>query len=247
MPLPLKVPPSFRIIAHRGASAYAPENTRPAFDLARKMGRTEIETDTQLTTNGQVVLCHDHTLERYGHGKLVVEETAWSQLSNLDMGAWFSPFLHGGEKMMTLAELLAAYGPSLTYHIELKGQAAQLPAAVNQTIQAHGLESHCIITSFSYPSLAAMHQVNPGLRLGWLVPQIDADSLAQATALGLFQLCPRANSVNPTAVAQAKAVVPEVRAWGMSGSPSEVRTLIRAVVESGCDGMTIDWPDWVAG
>ena len=64
MTLPMPVPADFRIIAHRGASAYAPENTRAAFDLALQMGVTEVELDAQLTTDGVVALCHDETLAR---------------------------------------------------------------------------------------------------------------------------------------------------------------------------------------
>ena len=63
MDIPIRVPAAFRVIAHRGSSAYAPENTRPAFELARAMGIAEIETDVQLTTDGVVVLCHDTGLE----------------------------------------------------------------------------------------------------------------------------------------------------------------------------------------
>ena len=60
--LPIPVPPDFRIIAHRGASAYAPENTKPAFGFAQRMGISEVELDTQLSADGMVVLCHDLTL-----------------------------------------------------------------------------------------------------------------------------------------------------------------------------------------
>ena len=59
MTLPIPCPQGFRIIAHRGASAYAPENTAAAFRLAHEIGVNEVETDAQLTTDGEVVLCHD--------------------------------------------------------------------------------------------------------------------------------------------------------------------------------------------
>ena len=84
---PIAVPDSFRIIAHRGASGYAPENTVAAFDLAREMGAVEVETDTQLTTDGAVVLCHDHNLDRFGHPDRVVETSSSQELMNLDMGS----------------------------------------------------------------------------------------------------------------------------------------------------------------
>ncbi|RIK34981.1 MAG: hypothetical protein DCC57_23815, partial [Chloroflexi bacterium] len=119
--LPIPVPAAFRIIAHRGASAYAPENTLPAFDLARAMGVTEVELDAQLTTDGQIALCHDGTLARYGHGPRAVETLAWPDLADLDMGAWFSPHLFGGTRMMTLPQLFDTYGAAFVYHVEIKG------------------------------------------------------------------------------------------------------------------------------
>ncbi|HXF60794.1 MAG TPA: glycerophosphodiester phosphodiesterase family protein [Caldilineaceae bacterium] len=248
--LPIEVPPHFRIIAHRGASAYAPENTAPAFTLAQRMGVTEVELDTQLTVDGEIVLCHDGTLARYGHSTQVVERLRWEELAALDMGAWFSPFLYGGTRMMTLRDLLAGYGDSFVYHVELKGKASGLPAAVHAAIRAHRLWDRCIITSFRFEALAAMRQINATARLGWLVREIDAETIAKARDLALFQLCPFAGTVTPAQVAAARQVTPEVRAWGLNGETvagqaAEVITLIRRVLEAGCDGMTINWPDWV--
>lgn len=248
--LPIPVPANFRIIAHRGASAYAPENTHAAFELAARMGITEIELDTQLTLDGQIALCHDSTLERYGHGPRMVEQMQWSELASLDMGSWFSPFLHAGERMITLDDLFATYGTTFTYHVEIKGKAEGLPAAVHAAIQRHNLRDHCFITSFRYDALVAMRERDADLPLGWLVREIDADTVTQAKAIGLYQLCPIAKSVTADQVAQAREVVREVRAWGLQGESThnhaaELIRLIHQVVDSGCDGMTINWPDWV--
>jgi len=248
--LPIHVPPTFRIIAHRGASAYAPENTRAAFDLAARMGVAEIELDTQLTTDGEIVLCHDTTLTRYGHGPQVVEAMSWTDLAALDMGSWFSPFLFAGERPLTLDQLFAAYGDTFVYHVEIKGKAPDLPAAVHAAILRHGLAGRVVVTSFSFASLLAMRELDATLRLGWLTQTIDAGALAKAQTARLYQLCPAAATVTAAHVAQARAVVTEVRAWGVQGETvhaqsAEVIALIRRVLEAGCDGMTINWPDWV--
>lgn len=250
--LPISVPPTFRIIAHRGASAYVPENTLAAFQLAYAMNVTEIETDVQLTTDGVAVLCHDRTLARYGHGERVVEEEPWTTLAGLDMGSWFSPYLHHDKRMLPLAELLAAFGDKLTYHIELKGHAAvpQLAAVTQRLIVEQGLQARCIITSFLYDALLAMRDVDPSLRLGWLVQDIDEAVLTKAKALALFQLCPKADKVTREMVEAARTVVTEVRAWGLnsdsvSSQAKDVQTLIHHLLATGCDGMTINWPDWV--
>lgn len=248
--LPIPVPTEFRIIAHRGASAYAPENSAAAFRLAGAMHATEIELDVQLTTDDYVVLCHDTTLARYGHGEQVVEDLAWDDLAHLDMGSWFSPYLYHGEPMFLLDDLFAAYADEFTYHVEIKGAAPELPSAVYDLIARHNLAHACIVTSFSLAALTAVRRLDAGLRLGWLVDTIAAHELAQARALRLFQLCPAAHSVTPQMVGEARAVVPEVRAWGVQGETiahqaAEVEALIRRVLAVGCDGMTINWPDWL--
>ena len=249
--LPIPVPPTFRIIAHRGASAYVPENTLAAFQLAHAMGVTEIETDVQISTDGVVVLCHDRTLARYGHGGQIVEELPWATLAELDMGSWFSPYLHQDKRLLTLRELLATFGDSFTYHVELKGQAAvpQLAAATQRLIAEQGLQVRCMITSFAYESLVAMRSLDPTLRLGWLVQDIDDTVLAKAKALRLFQLCPKADQVTKGKVEAARTVVTEVRAWGLnsdsvSQQAKDVQALIHNLLAAGCDGMTINWPDW---
>ena len=90
--LPVRVPVGFRIIAHRGASGYAPENTLAAFRLAERMGVTEIELDVQFSKDRQLVICHDPVLDRYGYPGLRVADSTLDELLTLDMGSWFSPY-----------------------------------------------------------------------------------------------------------------------------------------------------------
>jgi len=245
MTLPMRVPAGFRIIAHRGASAYAPENTAASFRLAHEIAVREVETDAQLSADGVVVLCHDRDLERYGHGALVVEEMTWSELRVLDMGSWFSPHLYGGERMWCLDDLFEAYGDRFIYHVELKGASALLAPTVHDCVVRHGLAEHCIVTSFRYDALSAMRAVDGDARLGWLVEEITEETLVGARSLQLFQLCPRAAKLSEPQVAQARQVTPEVRAWGLSGNRSDVQDLMRNILDAGCDGTTIDWPDWL--
>lgn len=248
--LPIPAPATFRTIAHRGASAYVPENTLAAFQLALDMGVPDIETDVQLTTDGVAVLCHDRTLARYGHGDQVVEAMTWSALADLDMGSWFSPYLYQDMRMLTLDTLFRTFGDRLTYHVELKGAAAGLATATHALIREHQLAANCFITSFSYDWLVAMRKIDPTMRMGWLVREINEEVLAKTAALELYQLCPFAGTVTQGQVAKAKEIVTEVRAWGLLGESAgkqaaEVQALIHNVLATGCDGMTINWPDWV--
>ena len=243
--LPITVPSGFRIIAHRGASAYAPENTIPAFAAAKKMGVTEVELDAQLATDGVVVLCHDYSLERYGHGAGVVEQLASKELLELDMGSWFSPFYFGGTRLASLEQLFSEFGHSFVYHIELKGNAPGLALAVHNLAAQSGLLDRCIFSSFSINQLDRMHSVSADCRMGWLVDSIVEDTIKKAEEQSMFQVCPKATTVTKALVEKARSSVCEIQAWGVHGKPQEIRTLVRTVVEAGCSGMTIDWPDWV--
>lgn len=97
------------VIAHRGACRRAPENTLPAFRLAFDLGADGIELDTKLTSDGQVVVVHDQTLERTTDGKGRVVDQDLAQLKRLDAGASFSgEFV--GTRIPTLAEVFEAVG-----------------------------------------------------------------------------------------------------------------------------------------
>ena len=243
--LPIVAPENFAVIAHRGASAYAPENTAAAFTLAADMGITEVELDTQLSDDGKVVLCHDLSLERYGHGQQRVEALSSDRLLSLDMGSWFSPFQFRGEKMITLDDLFERFKNQFTYHIEIKGAADNLPAAIHSILNRWQMHDSTIITSFSVESLKKMQKLNPHLRLAWLVDDINQATLPIARHLSLFQLCPHVDRVTAEKVAAGRAVVRQIRAWGATGKRLEVIERIKNAIHAGCDGITLNWPDWV--
>src|SRR5262245_52903123 len=83
------------ILAHRGASGYAPENTFTAFELARTMGACGIETDIQLTSDDVLVLFHDSKVERTTNGTGAVKDLTWAELAALDAGSWLDPKFAG--------------------------------------------------------------------------------------------------------------------------------------------------------
>lgn len=94
-----------RLIAHRGASAHAPENTLTAVRKARQMGATWIETDVRLTADGQLVMIHDDTLNRTTNGTGAVLQASLDHIKSLDAGSWFSNE-YAGETVPTLQEFI---------------------------------------------------------------------------------------------------------------------------------------------
>jgi len=111
------VPP---LIAHRGASALAPENTMAAFYLAANSGAKFVEFDVHLTHDGVPVVIHDDTLNRTTDGKGAVADASWADMQRLDAGSWFDP-KYAGEKVPSFAEVLRfALDSGLRPMIEIK-------------------------------------------------------------------------------------------------------------------------------
>lgn len=227
----------FIVIAHRGASSYAPENTLAAFELAWQMGARHFELDVHATSDGQVVVIHDDTVDRTTDGFGPVATQTLAALRALDAGSWFGPAF-AGERMPTFAEVLARYAGRVHLHTEIKGQTPGLAEQTVDLIRAHGMTDRVTITSFQTSPLAAVHAYAPELPTGWLVKQVTPEILTQAHALGLRQLCPHADSVTPELVRTLHGEGFQVRAWGVGTA-----ALMRQVVLAGADGMTVNFPD----
>src|SRR5258707_280502 len=112
MPRPL-------VIAHRGDSAHAPENTLVAFPRALAAGCDGTELDVQLSRDGVPVVCHDGTLARYGGGRRAIARLTAAELGRAEVGAWFAPRYRGAGVPM-LDAVLRRFGRRTTLLIELK-------------------------------------------------------------------------------------------------------------------------------
>jgi len=237
---PIRVPKTFRIIAHRGASGYAPENTMEAFELAARMGAAEIEYDLQYSRDHRIVVVHDTVLDRYGYPGLHVSELTLSELKALDMGAWFDTCF-AGARIVTLDELLERFGGAFVHHAEIKAPAPGLVEGALNAIDAYGVSDRVVITSFAFEPLVEVLALRPAARVGWLVAAggFNAENVRRAAGAGFFQICPSACDTGLREVASAKARVAEVRAHGI-----RTRADLRQAVDAGCDGVTLNWPDW---
>jgi len=159
------------IFAHRGASAYAPENTLAAFRLAVEQGAHAIELDAKLTADGEVVVIHDPTVDRTTGGSGLVREHTLAELQALDAGAFFDETFRG-ERIPTLAEVFEAVGGQVLINVELTNYATpfdDLPFKVAELVQQFGLQDAVMCSSFSPVALRRFHQQLPAVPLGLLV------------------------------------------------------------------------------
>ena len=227
----------FLVIAHRGASSYGPENTLAAFDMALQMGARHIELDVQSTRDGHIVVIHDDTVDRTTDGTGPVASHTLAELRSLDAGARFAPAF-AGERIPLFEEVLARYQGRAHIHVEIKGHTNGLSERTADLIRTHGMAREVTVTSFQKARLEETRAQAPELPTGWLVRDVTDTVIAEARAMGLTQLCPRADALNPELVDRLHAAGLVVRAWGVA-----TEELMRRVVEAGADGMTVNFPD----
>lgn len=227
-------PPSVSVIAHRGASSYAPENTFPSFDLAVRMGADALETDVRVSKDGVLLLLHDALLDRTTDGRGPVSEKTWAELQACDAGGWFDRRF-AGARLPNLTEFLKRYAGGAHLALEVKAPAIEL-----QVIEALGRipEDQFTITAFEFETLVTFKRLRPSLRAGWLTRDLGIEQIERVLAIGAEQICPAAGRVTPELVALAHRSGLNVRAWGVSDEALMVRA-----VQAGVDGMTINFPD----
>jgi glycerophosphoryl diester phosphodiesterase len=180
------LPDPFRIIAHRGASGFAPENTMAAFRAAVDMGATEVETDVHYSRDRHLVLLHDHSVDRTTDGTGAPAYFTLEELKALDAGAWFGAE-QAGERLITLDELFEGFGEELTYHVELKEAAEGIGPVVAAVIERFGLASRCFVTGFERGGeLLAAREALPELQTCALIPRSDdaGTALTETAAAG---------------------------------------------------------------
>lgn len=193
------------IIAHRGDSSAAPENTLPALSSSAAVGSEYLEVDIRVSKDGVPIVIHDSTVDRTTDGTGVVAEMTFDQLRALDAGSWFDETF-AATRIPTLDEVLAhAAEHGTRVLLEYKGTWKRSGVGTTmEMIEAAGLEDRVIAQSFSAKTVANISDVAPDLPVGWLVESIDASVVATARTIG-------ADAVNPT-IATAQTVAMAHRA-----------------------------------
>ena len=158
------------IIAHRGASAYAPENTLSAFDLALRQGADAIELDAKLTADGHVVVIHDQTVDRTTPASGKVRDINLTEIRKLDAGSHFD-IAFRGEKIPTLEEVLHSFGQLIYINIELTNYSSlsdDLPEKVASLVKQNKLTRRVFFSSFNFVNLLRIRRLVPEAPIGLL-------------------------------------------------------------------------------
>lgn len=158
------------IFAHRGASAHAPENTLPAFQLAVEQGADGIELDAKLSADGHVVVFHDARLERTTNGRGRLSAAALTDLRSLDAGSFFSAAFRDA-RIPSLEEVFEALGGRTLINVELTNYATpgdQLVQKVCDLVRKYGLQKHVLFSSFFASNLRKAARQLPEVPRGLL-------------------------------------------------------------------------------
>lgn len=218
--------------AHRGASAYLPENTLLAFYTGIYMGANGIETDVQRAKDGTLVLFHDDTLLRVTGQPGAVSDYTFDQLQRFDVTKdGFS------DKIVSLEDFLRHFAfRDVTFAIELKGAGVEKDTA--DLLRKYDLKDKAVVTSFELDYLKTFRSYAPEFQIGYLTASIENSTLEMLREMGAEEYCPEAHLMTPELVKKWHGLGFRVRAWGVYNPD-----LMRHACACGADGMTVNFPD----
>jgi len=214
-----------KIIAHRGASTHAPENTFAAFQLALEQGADGIELDVMLSKDGQLVVIHDDMADRTTDGKGFVRDMTLEELKSLDAG--------DGQKIPTLGEVFGKFGGRFIINVELKNYNSifdRLPIEAAKIVRKYQVEETVLISSFNPFNLPRFHKKVPGVALGLLTNP----KTAKKWVWRLFEydaLHPHFSDVDQVLVAALHRRNRKVNVWTVD-DPAEIKRLAALEVDS---------------
>ena len=158
------------VIAHRGGSDLAPENTIAAFRKTMGVGADGVEMDVRLTKDKEVVVLHDRRLDRTTNGRGLVGTNTFQEIKALDAGSWFGPG-YKGEKVPALAEVFEALPGNYLVYIELKVRGTgvwSLASRVVKVIRAHHRWDSTMVASFNPIAVAVVRVLEPRIARGYI-------------------------------------------------------------------------------
>jgi glycerophosphoryl diester phosphodiesterase len=221
-------------VGHRGAAGIFPENTLASFTGALQHGVDMVELDVHLSSDGQVMVIHDESVDRTTGEVGMVGEMTMAALQKLDAG--------GGEKIPTLGEVLLMLGARCSVNVELKGPGSAAPVAdiLGRFVRGSGISwDNYMVSSFDHDQLAELKQIEPRIRRAPLYGKdLPEDYIATAHALGAWSLNLNASTVTAELVDRCHREGFRVHVYTVN-EPDEIARQRKL----GVDGIIGDYPD----
>ena len=228
------------VLAHRGASAYAPENTLEAFSLAIDMKADGIETDVYLSKDGRIVILHDEKIERTSNGQGKVSEYTYEELRFFDFGYKFKKG-RSDTKIATLDELYELVKPTdMVINIEIKSPDIAILEPMLETAKRYGMTERVFYSSFDHLQLERLLKIAPDAPIGPLYqfnmvkPWLYAENMsAKAVHPNYRQIL-----LDPDYIETCHKKGLRVNTWTVDDEE-----VAKRLAEMGCDSIMTNRPD----
>lgn len=216
------------IIAHRGASAHAPENTLLSYERAWNFGADMFELDVHQSADGQLVCIHDSTIDRTTNGTGEISSMTYREIQKFDAGM--------GQKVPLLEDALKFARGRIQVNIELK--TAGVEEDIVNIVSDLGMTNDIMVSSFLHLILSEVKDLDERIRIAILV-QNEIDNLAKyAHEIGVYSINPAKELVSPMLTTNAHKLGIKVFPWTVN-----VEGTMRQLLELGVDGLITDHPD----
>lgn len=216
------------VVGHRGAAGILPENTIPGFEHAIALGCGATECDLRLSADGQLIICHDATVDRTTDGSGAVLEMTFDQLRALDAG--------GGAPLPTYDEVLATCAGRIILLSEMK--AAGTPAPAVAAVRARGLEASVYFTSFQLDLLEEVRALGDDLLLAAIYSAPVPEDFDRLAAMRVSAVDVHWRNLTPEFVQQVLA-----RGWTARGWNPNTAEDVRTTLDLGVTSVSSDYPD----
>lgn len=220
------------VVAHRGDSAAAPENTLIAFRRALDLGVPGLELDVHRTADGQIIAMHDATVDRTTDGSGAIASLTFAEIRRLDAGAWKGPEF-AGERVPTLAEVCEVARGRAFLFVEIKAEG--IAAEVLRILKETGMEGQAIPISFSAANVRQVKELRPEMTVGFLTSH--AEDLPRLDELGAEAFCVHYKAATEAMAQQLHQADRLLSVWTVN-DPDEMRRM----AQLGADFLTSDYP-----
>lgn len=227
------------VFGHRGAQAYAPMNTLPAFELAARQGAHGVELDVHLSRDGHLIVMHDFTVDATTNGSGYIAAATLAEIKALDAGSWFGAEF-AGVQVPTLDEVMEHIGRHLWLNIEIKSESVEpagLEEAVAACIQRHNMQHRVLVSSFNVLVLRRFRELAPDVPLGYLYSRVGLASF-EDDAFEAYH--PHADRIDEQLIQKSRQRAKYINAWTVN-DPQQAA----ALCAMGVHGIITDTPDTV--
>lgn len=227
------------IIAHRGSAGEAPENTIAAFRLALEQQCDAIELDVHLSKDGEIIVCHDATVDRTTNGTGSIHEMTVEQLKALDAGSWFDAKF-AGEQIPLLEEVFDLVPPHIMINVEVKyPYGHEIEAKLVELMRKKNRIENVVVSSFDFKSLLMLKGIEPEVKIGLLyntnfVRHRDAAVIMQVP---VYSLHPNMQRIGKEDIADAKSHGLQVYPYTVNKDEH-----MRLAIDCGVSGIITDYP-----